>query len=56
MENDLKKEDVNKMNKLIENVNKDIKKVKKEIFSINAKNKKISMEINAKYLSNTNKK
>ena len=41
MENELKKEDVNKMKKLIENINQDIKKRKKEIGLIQHKNKKL---------------
>lgn len=47
IENDLKKEDINKMNKLIDNINNDIKELKKEITLIRNNNKKISMEINS---------
>ena len=44
MENDLNKEDIVKMNKLIEGLNKDIKTIKNEISLIRNKNKKLQME------------
>ena len=46
MESDLKKEDINKMNKLIENINQEIKEKKDEINSIRDKNSKLLREIN----------
>lgn len=46
MECDLKKEDVNKMSKLNEEMNQDIKEIKNEIFLIKDKNKKMKEEKN----------
>ena len=46
MESDLKKEDINKMNKLKENIKQEIKEKKDEINSIEDKNSKLLREIN----------
>ena len=54
IENDLLKEDINKMNRLIENINRDIEETKKEISLIQNQNKKIIME-QRKNLFNENK-
>jgi hypothetical protein len=56
MENELKKEDIKKMNKLIDNINNDIQRLKEEIHSIRDKNKKLAMEINNHYSCNKDKK
>jgi chromosome segregation ATPase len=45
MENDLIKEDIEKMNKLIENIKQDNEETKKEISLIQNKNKKLLMDI-----------
>ena len=46
MENELNKEDVNKMNKLIENINKNIENKKNQISEIRNKSKMLLVLIN----------
>ena len=52
LECDLKKEDVNKMSKLNEDINEDIKELKNEIFLIRDKNNKLKKENNKLSLYN----
>ena len=53
LECDLKKEDVNKMSKLNEDINEDIKELKNEIFLIRDKNNKLKKENNKLSLYNS---
>ena len=53
LECDLKKEDVNKMSKLNEDINEDIKELKNEIFLIRDKNNKLKKENNKSSLYNS---
>lgn len=53
LECDLKKEDVNKLSKLNEDINEDIKELKNEIFLIRDKNNKLKKENNKSSLYNS---
>ena len=52
MENELNKEDVNKMNKLIENINKNIENKKNQISEIRNKSKMLLVLINLNIVPN----